>query len=87
MFFLATNVKFFVELPTFDYKICLLQLKIIPFCYPKTKFKHTLKQKKALQNCKAFYDIAARRESNPCFQNENLASPNRWTERAKITFL
>ena len=35
-------VKFFVELPTFDYKICLFSLKIIPFNYPKTKFKHTL---------------------------------------------
>ena len=35
-------VKFFVELPTFDCKICLLSLKIIPFYYLKTKFKHTL---------------------------------------------
>ncbi len=35
-------VKFFVELPTFDCKICLFSLKITPFYYPKTKFKHTL---------------------------------------------
>ena len=35
-------VKLFVELPTFDCKICLFSLKIIPFYYPKTKFKHTL---------------------------------------------
>ena len=39
-------VKFFVELPTFDCKICLFSLKIAPFYYPKTKFKHTL-------NCKS----------------------------------
>ena len=37
------SVKFFVELPTFDCKICLFSLKITPFYYPKTKFKHTLK--------------------------------------------
>ena len=36
-------VKFFAELPTFDCKICLFSLKITPFYYPKTKFKHTLK--------------------------------------------
>ena len=35
-------VKFFIELPTFDRKICFLSVKIIPFYYPKTKFKHTL---------------------------------------------
>ena len=35
-------VKFFIELPAFDSKICLFSLKIIPFYYPKTKFKHTL---------------------------------------------
>ena len=35
-------VKFFVELPIFDCKICLFSLKIIPFYHPKTKFKHTL---------------------------------------------
>ena len=35
-------VKLFVELPTFDCKICFFSLKIIPFYYPKTKFKHTL---------------------------------------------
>ena len=35
-------VKFFVEMSTFDCKICLFSLKIIPFYYPKTKFKHTL---------------------------------------------
>ena len=35
-------VKFFVELPTFDCKICLFSLNIFPFYYPKTKFKHTL---------------------------------------------
>ena len=35
-------VKFFVELPTFDCKICLFSLKIIPFYYLKTKFKHNL---------------------------------------------
>ena len=35
-------VKFFVKLPTFDCKICLFSLKIIPFYCPKTKFKHTL---------------------------------------------
>ena len=34
--------KFFVELPAFHCKICLFSLKIIPFYYPKTKFKHTL---------------------------------------------
>ena len=37
-------VKFFVELPTFDCKICLFSPKIIPFYCPKTKFKHTLKK-------------------------------------------
>ena len=35
-------VKFFVELPTFDCKICLFSSKIIPFYFPKTKFKHPL---------------------------------------------
>ena len=37
-------VKFFVELPTFERKICLFSLKIISFYCPKTKFKHTLSQ-------------------------------------------
>ena len=27
--------KLFVELPTFDFKICLFSLKIIPFYYQK----------------------------------------------------
>ena len=36
-------VKFFVELPTFDCKICLFSLKISSFYNPKIKFKHTLK--------------------------------------------
>ena len=36
-------VIFFVELPTFDCKICLFSLEIIPFYCPKTKFKHTLR--------------------------------------------
>ena len=34
-------VKFFLELPTFDCKICLFSFKINPFYCPKTKFKHT----------------------------------------------
>jgi hypothetical protein len=43
MFYFGCNfVKFFVELPTFDCKICLFSFKITPFYYPKTKFKHTL---------------------------------------------
>ena len=37
-------VKFIVELPTFDRKICLFSSKIISFYCPKTKFKHTLKK-------------------------------------------
>jgi len=34
-----------VEMPTFDFKICIFSLKIIPFNYQKTKFKHTLNKK------------------------------------------
>lgn len=34
-----------VEMPTFDCKICIFSLKIIPFSYQKTKFKHTLNKK------------------------------------------
>ena len=40
-FILATNSLIFRQLPTFDCKIFAFS-KIIPFYYPKTKFKHTL---------------------------------------------
>lgn len=46
-------VKFFVELPTFDCKICLFSLKITPFYYPKTKFKHTLNQRHLTSSIKS----------------------------------
>ena len=49
-------VKFFVELPTFDCKIYLFSLKIIPLYYPKTKFKHTLKTKKPCKKMHGFFN-------------------------------
>ena len=57
-------VKFFVELPTFDCKICLFSPKIIPFYCPKTKFKHTLRY--------AFLSSASRK---PMF-----SVPSLWSE-------
>ena len=60
-------IKFFVELPTFDCKTCLFPLKIIPFYYPKTKFKHTLNKKahniRIIDTMRVV--VYRRRDSNP----------------------